>query len=76
MLAEGNGARIDEATINGDQATLRVLREGLNSPTAVTLIGNTVYCNEGKIGYLIDPKLKGQDPGPFVLHAVPLAEAR
>jgi sugar lactone lactonase YvrE len=76
MLAEGNGARIDEAIINGDQTTLRVLREGLNSPTAVTLIGNTVYCNEGKIGYLIDPKLKGQDPGPFVLHAVPLAEAR
>lgn len=76
MLAEGNGARIDEATINGDQVTVRVLREGLNSPTAVTLIGNTVYCNEGKIGYLIDPKLKGQDPGPFVLHAVPLAEPR
>ncbi len=72
MLAEGNGGRIDEATINGNQATLRVLREGLNSPTAVTRIGDTVYCNEGKIGYLIDPKLKGQDPGPFVLHAVPL----
>lgn len=72
MLAEGNGGRIDEATINGDRASIRVLREGLNSPTAVTLIGNTVYCNEGKIGYLIDPKLKGQDPGPFVLHAVPL----
>lgn len=72
MLAEGNGGRIDEATINGDQATIRVLRTGLNSPTAVTLIDDTVYCNEGKIGYLIDPKLKGQDPGPFVLHAVPL----
>ncbi len=76
MLAEGGGARIDEATINGDQATIRVLREGLNSPTAVTLVGKTVYCNEGKIGYLIDPKLKGQDPGPFVLHAVPLADPR
>jgi sugar lactone lactonase YvrE len=76
MLAEGNGARIDEATITGDRATIRVLREGLNSPTAVTLIGNTVYCNEGKIGYLIDPKLEGQDPGTFVLHAVPLADGR
>lgn len=72
MLAEGNGGRIDEATINGDQAAILVLRTGLNSPTAVTLIDGTVYCNEGKIGYLIDPKLKGQDPGPFVLHAVPL----
>ncbi len=75
LLAEGNGARIDEVTIDADKASIRVLHEGLNSPTAVTLIGKTVYCNEGKIGYLIDPKLKGQDPGPFVLHAVPLAEA-
>jgi len=75
LLAEGNGARIDEVTIEGDQASIRVLREGLNSPTAVTLIGKTVYANEGKIGYLIDPKLKGQDPGPFVLHAVPLADS-
>ena len=73
LLAEGNGGRIDEVTIDGDKATVKPLRDGLNSPTAVTLIGKTVYANEGKIGYLIDPKLKGQDPGPFVLHAVPLA---
>ncbi len=72
LLAEGNGGRIDELTIDADKASIRVLRDGLNSPTAVTLIGKTVYANEGKIGYLIDPKLKGQDPGPFVLHAVPL----
>ncbi len=76
LLAEGNGGRIDEVTIDGGKAAVKVLRDGLNSPTAVTLIGKTVYANEGKIGYLIDPKLKGQDPGPFVLHAVPLAGSR
>jgi sugar lactone lactonase YvrE len=75
LLAEGNGGRIDEVTIDGDQATLKVLRDGLNSPTAVTLIGQTAYANEGKIGFLIDPKLKGQDPGAFVLHAVPLPDS-
>ena len=74
LLAEGNGGRIDEVAIDGDRATIKVLREGLNSPTAVTLIGKTVYCNEGKIGYLIDPKLKGQDPGPFVLHSAQLPD--
>ena len=74
LLAEGNGGRIDQVVIDGDQATIKVLRDGLNSPTAVTLVGKTVYCNEGKIGYLIDPKLKGQDPGPFVLRSAQLAD--
>ena len=35
-------------------------------------IVSTAYALEGKIGYLIDPKLKGQDPGVFSAHAVPL----
>jgi hypothetical protein len=49
-----------------------VLREGLNSSPGVTPVGGTAYAIEGKIRYLIDPKLKGQDPGPFVIRAIPL----
>jgi sugar lactone lactonase YvrE len=75
LLAEGNGGRIDEVTINGDQAQIKVLREGLISPPAVTLVGQTAYALEGKIGYLVDPKLKGQDPGVFKAYAVPLTPA-
>jgi hypothetical protein len=59
-------------TINGDQAQVKVLREGLISPPAVTLVGRTAYALEGKIGYLVDPKLKGHDPGIFEAYAVPL----
>lgn len=72
LLAEGNAGRIDEVTIEGDQARIRVLREGLISPPAVTLVGRTAYALEGKIGYLVNPKLKGQDPGVFKAYAVPL----
>jgi hypothetical protein len=72
LLAEGTSGRIDEVTIDGDRATIRVLREGLNSSPGVTLVGDTAYATEGKIGYLIDPKLKGQDPGPFKIYAIPL----
>jgi sugar lactone lactonase YvrE len=71
LLAEGSAGRVDEVTINGDRAEIRMLRDGLVSPPAVTLVGRTVYALEGKIGYLIDPKLKGQDPGVFSAHAVP-----
>jgi quinohemoprotein ethanol dehydrogenase len=72
LLAEGTGGRVDEVTIRGDSAHIKVLRDGLNSPPGVTLIGNTAYAIEGKIGYLIDPKLKGQDPGVFKALAIPL----
>jgi sugar lactone lactonase YvrE len=72
LLAQGNGGRIDEVTIDGDRATIRMLKDGLVSPPGVALVGKTAYALEGKIGYLVDPKLKGQDPGKFIVHAVPL----
>jgi hypothetical protein len=72
LLAEGNAGRVDLVTISGVHADIHVLREGLQSPPAVTLVGNTVYALEGKILYLITPALKGKDPGPFKAYAVPL----
>jgi hypothetical protein len=72
LQAEGPGGRITEVTIEGDSARIRTLREGLNSSPGVTLAGNTAYAIEGKIGYLFDPKLKGQDPGEFRILAIPL----
>ncbi len=72
LLAEGNAGRIDLVTISGIRADIHVLHEGLQSPPAVTLVGNTVYALEGKILYLLNPALKGKDPGPFKAYAVPL----
>jgi hypothetical protein len=72
LLAEGNAGRVDLVTISGVHADIQVLREGLQSPPAVTLVGHTVYALEGKILYLISPALKGKDPGPFKAYAVPL----
>lgn len=72
LQAEGIGGRITIVTIQGDSAQIRTLREGLNSSPGVTLAGNTAYAVEGKIGYLLDPKLKGQDPGEFRILAIPL----
>lgn len=71
-LAEGRTGRIDEVSIHGDRATIRVLRTGLSSPASVTVVGNTVYAADGKIQYLFSPALEGKDPGPFVVHAIPL----
>ncbi len=74
VLAEGTSGRIDEVTIDGDKAQIKVLREGLISPPGVTVVGSTVFAIEGKIGYLMDPKLRGQDPGVFKAYAIPLSK--
>jgi sugar lactone lactonase YvrE len=72
LQAEGTSGRITLLTITGDNVTTVVLREGLQSSPGVTLIGNTAYAVEGKINYLFDAKLRGQDPGPFKAIAIPL----
>jgi sugar lactone lactonase YvrE len=72
LQAEGTSGRITLVTIEGDDARIDVLREGLNSSPGVTLVGRTVYAVEGKIQYLVNPELRGQDPGPFKAIAIPL----
>lgn len=76
LLAEGNAGRVDEVTIQGDEARIRVLKDGLVSPPGVTRVGDLAFALEGKILYLVDPKLKGQDPGPFFVRAIPLPNRR
>jgi hypothetical protein len=34
---------VEEVTINGNRAEVRVLKEGLTGATAVTLVGDTAY---------------------------------
>jgi len=72
LLAEGTTGRISEVTLTQDSARLRPLRTGLISSPGVTRVGRIVYAIEGKIGYLVDPALKGKDPNPFKIIAIPL----
>ena len=68
LLVEGAG-RLDEVTITGNKAEIKVLKEGLTGPTAVTLVGGMAYVAEAKLNYRNDPKLG--DPGPFRAVGVP-----
>jgi sugar lactone lactonase YvrE len=42
LQAEGEG-RVEEVTINGNRAEIRVLKDGLTGATAVTLVGDTAF---------------------------------
>jgi sugar lactone lactonase YvrE len=59
LLVEGG--RLDEVTIDGTKAAVKVLKEGMNGPTAVTLVGNRAYVSEARLNLRNQP----QDPGPF-----------
>jgi sugar lactone lactonase YvrE len=72
VQAEGPGGRITLVTIEGDKATIDVIKEGLQSTPGATLVGDTVYTVEGKIDYLVNPQLRGQDPGAFRAIAIPM----
>jgi sugar lactone lactonase YvrE len=76
LLVEGRGkdgnGRLDEVTVSGDSATIRVIKDKYMLPTAVTVVGNTAYVLEAKLNYQRDPALKDKDPGVFTAYAVPL----
>jgi hypothetical protein len=78
LMVEGRGkdgdGRLDKVTVNGNTATITVLKQGLMLPTAVTVVGNTALVLEAKLNYQRDPALKSKDPGTFTAHAVPLPE--
>jgi sugar lactone lactonase YvrE len=65
-VAENAAGRASELTIEGDKATVRVLREGLDGPTAVTVVGKTLWVLEARIGKFGS----GEAAGAFHLHPV------
>lgn len=69
-LAENQApGRITHVAISGDTATLHVVKEGLESPTSMTQVGDTVWYIQTKFAYMFGDK-KGQDPNPFLVEPV------
>jgi sugar lactone lactonase YvrE len=73
VMAENRGGKIDFVSIDGGKAKIDTIKDGFKlSPTAVTVVGDTVWVLEAKFAYRNDPALKDKDPGPFGATAVPL----
>ena len=66
LLVEGG--RLDEVTINGNKAEIKVLKEGMTGITAVTLTGGNAYVAEAKLNLRNDAT---KDPGPFKAFGIP-----
>jgi hypothetical protein len=71
LLAENSG-KMDIVTIEGRNATVKTIKEGLVMTPAVTLTRGMAWIVEGKLPYMNDAAYKDKDPGLFKLYAVPL----
>jgi sugar lactone lactonase YvrE len=50
LVAENGSGRISIITVSGDKATVTVIKEGLNTPTAVEPAGDTIWIAERATG--------------------------
>ena len=50
IVAENGSGRISVITVNGDKASVTVIKEGLNTPTAVEPAGDTIWIAERGAG--------------------------
>jgi hypothetical protein len=50
LLAENGSGKIDVVTVNGDKATVTVIKDGLKTPTAVEPAGDVIWIAERSAG--------------------------
>ncbi len=72
LQAEGGTGRIEVVTISGDNATISPIKENEPGLTAMTVARGKVFALNGKLNYMQDKALQGQDPGPVKAEAVDL----
>jgi hypothetical protein len=72
LQAEGGAGRIEVVTVSGDAATITPIKENEPGLTAMTVARGKVWALNGKLNYMRDKALQGQDPGPIKVEAVDL----
>jgi hypothetical protein len=50
IVAENASGKISALTVNGDKASVTVIKEGLNTPTGVEPVGDTIWIAERGAG--------------------------
>jgi len=62
-VAENANGQVDAVTIKGDAATIKPVATGLDGPTDLSKVGNTLWVLEAKIGKMADPS----ETGPYYM---------
>jgi sugar lactone lactonase YvrE len=70
LTTENRTGNLTQAKIEGDKATLTVIKGGFGQLTAIGVVGNIAWVAESKFALRNDPNNK--DPGPWVITPVTL----
>jgi sugar lactone lactonase YvrE len=70
LIAENKAGNFTQAKVDGDSATLTVLKNGFGQLTAVGVVGTIAWVTESRFAQRNDPNNK--DPGPWVITPVTL----
>jgi len=60
LVAENKSGKISVLTVNGDKASVAVIKEGLKTPTAVEPAGNTIWIAERGAGKAVSIPMPGK----------------
>lgn len=64
LMVEGTD-KLDRVTIDGDEAKIETVKEGLKGPVGFARIGETIWVAEGQLSHLVNAKEKGPPSLPF-----------
>jgi sugar lactone lactonase YvrE len=67
-LAENKAGQVDEVALDGDKATIKPIKDGFQTSTAVSEVGNVLWVGEAKFGQ--------KAPGQFFVYPVDLGAAK
>jgi streptogramin lyase len=70
LLIEGGG-KLDRVLFDGNDATIDTVKDGLNGPTSVAQVGDTLWVSEGQLRHLFEKDPKPQLPFRLVAVTMP-----
>ncbi len=70
LVTENRSGNLTQAKIEGDKATVTVIKSGFGQLTAIGIVGNIAWVAESKFALRNDPN--NRDPGPWVITPVTL----
>jgi sugar lactone lactonase YvrE len=70
LITENKTGKLTEAKLDGDKATLSIVKDGFGQLTAIGVVGDMAWVAESKFALRDDPNNK--DPGPWLIMPVSL----
>jgi hypothetical protein len=70
-MAEGGGS-VDRVTVSGNNVDIETIKDGIEGPTSVAIVGQTLWASEGQLPHLFEAAKSGPPHLPFRIVGIPI----